>query len=91
MIAGQNVVELNRGAEAPPFCVRFNEAVTRHTATLDTGPRARSYPGGGRTHLSMKHFQFAAEPHVRWCRGWAGQFVRLPDFADQSAGISGCR
>ena len=31
-------------------------------ATLDTGPRAKSYPDGGRTHLSMKHFQFAPDP-----------------------------
>ncbi len=63
-----------------PFCVRFNEAVTSHAATLDTGLRARSYPGGSRTHLSMKHFQFAPDPHVRWCGGWAGQPARLPDF-----------
>ena len=50
-----------------PFCVRFNEPVTKHAATLDTEPLAKSYPGGSRTHLSINHFQFAPDPHVRWC------------------------
>ncbi len=51
------------------FRVRFNEAVTSYAATLDTRPRARSYPGGNRTHLSMKHFQFAPASHAAWCGG----------------------
>jgi hypothetical protein len=50
-----------------PFCVRFNEPVTKHAATLDTEPLAKSYPGGSRTHLSINHFQFAPDPHARWC------------------------
>ncbi len=41
------------------FCVRFNAAVTRHAATLDTEPRAKSYSGGSLTHLSSNHFQYA--------------------------------
>jgi hypothetical protein len=64
-----------------PFCVSFNEAVTGQAATLDTGPLARSYPGGSRTHLSMKHFQFAPDPHVRWF-GEGGQ--RWPSLSDSS-------
>lgn len=50
-----------------PFCVRFNVAVTRHPATLDTGPQATSYPGGSPTRLSINHFQFAPNPHAGWC------------------------
>ena len=42
-----------------PFCVRFNVAVTRHAATLDTEPLAKSYSGGSRTHLFSNHFQYA--------------------------------
>jgi hypothetical protein len=42
-----------------PFCVRFNVAVTRHAATLDTGPVANSYPDGSPTHLFPNHFQYA--------------------------------
>jgi hypothetical protein len=42
-----------------PSCVRFNMAVTRHAATLDTGPVANGYPGGVPTRLSSNHFQYA--------------------------------
>ncbi len=42
-----------------PFCVRFNVPVTRHAATLDTGPVANSYPDGIHTHLFSNHFQYA--------------------------------
>jgi hypothetical protein len=45
-----------------PFCVRFNAAVTRHAATLDTGPVASSYPRGVSTRLSTNHFQSARPP-----------------------------
>ena len=38
--------------------------------------------------MSMKHFQFAPEPHARWCGGWAGQPARLPDY-DLPASIRG--
>ena len=55
-----------------PFCVRFNVAVTRHAATLDTGPPATSYPDGIPTRLSINHFPFAPDPHARWC-GEGGQ------------------
>ncbi len=41
-----------------PFCVHFNKPITGNVATLDTGPLARSYPGGIRTRLSSKHCQF---------------------------------
>ncbi len=71
---------VGRPAQSIPFCVRFNEAVTSHAATLDTGPLARSYSGGSRTHLSMKHFQFAPDPHVRWCGEGGPQGPSLPDF-----------
>ena len=63
-----------------PFCVRFNATVTTDAATLDTGPRAKSYPGGNRTHLSMNHFQFAPDPHVRWCGEGHPQGWPLPDY-----------
>jgi hypothetical protein len=46
-----------------PFCVRFNVAVTRHAATLDTKPLAKSYSGGIRTHLFSNHFQYARATH----------------------------
>ena len=52
-----------------PFCVRFNAPVTRNAATLDTGPLARSYPGGNPTRLSPNHFQFAHRNRVRGCGG----------------------
>lgn len=42
-----------------PFCVRFNAAVTRRAATLDTGPVANGYPRGVPTRLSTNHFQSA--------------------------------
>ena len=42
-----------------PSCVRFNMAVTRHAATLDTEPVANGYPGGVPTRLSSNHFQSA--------------------------------
>jgi hypothetical protein len=42
-----------------PFCVRFNAAVARRAATLDTGPVASSYPRGVSTRLSTNHFQSA--------------------------------
>ncbi len=51
-----------------------------HAATLDTEPLAKSYPGGNRTHLSMKHYQFAPDPHVRWCGEAARQRAALPVF-----------
>jgi len=51
-----------------PFCVRFNVAVTRHAATLDTEPLAKSYSGGRRTHLSSNHFQYA---RARFCSVFA--------------------
>ncbi len=44
-----------------PFCVRFNEPVTRPAATLDTRPRAKGYAGGIPTRLSKSHFQFARD------------------------------
>ena len=68
-----NLSELNTiqgGVASPclssslPFCVRFNVAVTRHAATLDTEPLAKSYPGGSRTHLFSNHFQYA---RARFC------------------------
>ena len=34
-------------------------AVTRHAATLDTEPLAKSYSGEILTHLSSNHFQYA--------------------------------
>jgi hypothetical protein len=47
-----------------PFCPKeslscFNVPVTRHAATLDTEPRAKSYSGRSRTHLFSNHFQYA--------------------------------
>jgi hypothetical protein len=68
-----NLSELNTiqgGVASPclssslPFCPKneipcFNVAVTRHAATLDTEPPAKSYPGGSRTHLFSNHFQYA--------------------------------
>jgi hypothetical protein len=49
------------------FCVRFNAAVARRAATLDTGRLVRPYPGGIRTRLSRHHFQDA--PNVP-CWPW---------------------
>ena len=46
-------------SSSPPFCVRFNMAVTRHAETLDTGLATNDYPGGIRTRLSASHFQAA--------------------------------
>ena len=60
-----------------PFCVRFNAAVTSDAATLDTGPRAKSYPDGIRTRLSINHFQFAPDPHAGWCGRGRG-VIRVP-------------
>ena len=54
-----------------PSCVRFNMAVTRHAATLDTGPVANGYPGGVPTRLSPNHFQFARR--VVWSLSRLGQ------------------
>jgi len=71
-----------------PFCVRFNEAVTSHAATLDTGPRARSYPGGGRTHLSMKHFQFARRVGLGLCDLGRSSYSRLPSVSSDGVTIS---
>ena len=60
-----------------PFCVRFNAAVTSDAATLDTGPLAKSYPGGVHTRLSINHFQFAPDPHAGWCGRGLGA-IRVP-------------
>ena len=76
-----------------PFCVRFNEPVTSLAATLDTGPLARSYPGGRLTHLSMKHFQFAPDPHARWCGRGPQQCGPYPDRGTPGMGVivMGCK
>jgi len=49
-----------------PFCVRFNAAVARRAATLDTGPVASSYPRGIPTRLSTNHFQSARASFCSW-------------------------
>ena len=63
VVAGLNTVQGSTVSRylltSLPFCVRFNVAVTRHAATLDTGPVANSYPRGIRTHLFSNHFQYA--------------------------------
>ncbi len=53
-----------------PFCRRnytgFKAAVTRHAATLDTEPPAKSYSGGSRTQLFSNHFQYARACFCSW-------------------------
>jgi hypothetical protein len=44
-----------------PFCVRFNAAVARRAATLDTGPVASSYPRG----VPPACQQTISSPHVQ--------------------------
>ncbi len=55
-----------------PFCLRFNVELRPHlggglpynnAAKLDTGPRAKSYPGGIRPRSSSNHFQSARSSH----------------------------
>ena len=76
-ISGLHTIQ--RGTASPylssslPFCVRFNAGLRNWpytcAATLDTGPLARSYPGGVSSRLSPNHFQFAhrncVEPNGR--------------------------
>ncbi len=56
-----------------PFCVRFNVPVTSYAATLDTGPLAKSYPGGftptclqliSSTHVQRIVLRFCTEPQT---------------------------
>ncbi len=69
----------------------FNVSVTRHAATLDTEPRAKSYSGGSRTHLFSNHFQYARR--VVWSlsslgRGssslFAPSFPAVPQYVDRA-------
>ena len=61
--AGLNTIQgwvANPGLSSSlPFCLRFNVAVTRHAATLDTEPLAKSYSDGCSSRLSSNHFQNA--------------------------------
>ena len=58
-----------------PFCVRFNVTITRHAATLDTEPLAKSYSDGNHTRLFSNHFQYARSMPWLFARigGTAGQ------------------
>jgi hypothetical protein len=77
-----------------PFCVRFNAAVARRAATLDTGPVASSYPRGVSTRLSTNHFQSARSslgskpsPHTGWLG--CGMPQPGPRFLDRDFGEFG--
>jgi len=53
-----------------PFCVRFNQRLRRHRLIrwlpLDTGPLAKSYPGGSSARSSSNHFQSARASVGSW-------------------------
>jgi hypothetical protein len=58
-ISGLNTIQgwvVNPGLSSSlPFCVLFNVAVTRHAATLNTEPLAKSYSGGCPQTISRTH------------------------------------
>jgi hypothetical protein len=71
-----------------PFCVRFNAAVTRHAATLDTGPVASSYPRGVSTRLSTNHFQSARRVELGLCDLGRCLYSLLPPVSSGGVTIS---